>query len=168
MVMIATAIGGLVKWYGSRRKSGDDGAQGPGDNPIVKALFRAVNEGDVEGLREYIHQDCRIAINSLEITRDNDLDHGFELWADGINDMHASYPDLRWELYDELSGTDDGKSKIAIRLVSRVTVDGELEEFEVGGFGIVDDGKLREWHQTADLETYNQRRRLSGEDDVAS
>lgn len=80
--------------------------------------------------------------------------------------MRANYPDIRWELYDELSGKDDDKEKIAVRLVSRVTVDGELQEFEVGGFDTVEDDKLVEWHQTADLETHNQRRRMSGEEAV--
>jgi limonene-1,2-epoxide hydrolase len=161
--MIAAAIGGLVKWFGSARKGGDDEAQGPGDHPVVRAMFGAVNEGDLDGFRPHVHPDCRIAVNSLEITREDGLDHGFDLWADGINDMRAADPSIRWELYDELSGADDGKEKIAVRLVSRITVDGELQEFEVGGFGIVEDDKLIEWHQTADLETYNVRRQMSGE-----
>ena len=51
-------------------------------------------------------------------------------------------------------------------MVSRLTVGGEAQEFEVGGFGVVEEGRLLEWHQTADLETYNLRRRMSGEDPV--
>jgi hypothetical protein len=166
MVMIAAAIGGLVKWFGSTRRGDDEEAQGPGDNPIVRAMFRAVNEGDLDGFKSYVANDCRIAINSVEVTRESDLDHGFDLWADAISDARSSDPNIHWELYDELSGKDDGKDKIAIRLVSTMTVDGERQEFEVGGFGIIDDGRLVEWHQTADLETYNQRRQMTGEDAV--
>jgi hypothetical protein len=165
MVMVAAAIGGLAKWFGSRRSDDGDPLE-QGDNPIVRALFRAVNEGDLDGLRDRIDDNCRIAVNSIEVTREGDLDKGFDLWADGINDMRSTYPDVEWELFDELSGEDDGKQKISIRLVSRITVDGELQEFEIGGFGIVSDAKLTEWHQTADLETYNQRRQMSGEDSL--
>lgn len=164
MVMVAAAIGGLAKWFGSKRE--DEDAQEPGDNPIVRALFRAVNEGDLDGLRSHIDDDCRIAVNSIEITREGGLDKGFGLWADGISDIRGAYPDVTWELFDELSGNDDGKHKLAIRLVSKITVGGELQEFEIGGFGIVNDDKLVEWHQTADLETYNERRQMSGEDSV--
>jgi limonene-1,2-epoxide hydrolase len=164
MVLIAAAIGGIAKWFGSERRGGDDEAQAPGDSPIVRAMFKAVNEGDLAGFKEHVDKNCRIAINSIEVTREGKLDHGIDLWADAINDMRATHPDLHWELYDELSGKDDGKDKIAIRLVSTVTDDGELQEFEVGGFGIVKDEKLVEWHQTADLEIYNQRRQMSGEE----
>ena len=34
----------------------------------------------------------------------------------------------------------------------------KVDEWEVSGFGIVEDGRLSEWHQVADLETCNRRR----------
>jgi hypothetical protein len=162
MVMIAAAIGAAVKWYGSRHKKADGDAQG--DDPIVRAMFRAINDGDVDGLKDHVADDCRIAINSIELARAEHLTNGWELWADAINDIREAYPDIRWALYDELTGKDEGEHKIAIRFVSTVTVDDVVEEFEVAGFGVVDDKKLIEWHQVADLETYNRRRTASGED----
>lgn len=161
MVMIAAAVGAAVKWFGSKRDDADDDVQG--DDPIVRAMFKAVNEGDIDGLREYIADSCRFTVNSIDIAREGNLTSGFDLLADGIKDTHEALPDLRWELYDELTGEDEGKHKIAIRLVSSTTIDGTLEDFEVACFGIVEDEKLVEWHQVADLDTYNERRSETGE-----
>ena len=167
MVMVAAAAG-LAKWFGSKRKGGDDVGDAPGDTPIVRAMFKAINEGDVDGFEQYVDEDCRIAINSIEIARNDDVDHGFELWADAINDARDAFPGVEWELYDELYGTDDGKDKIAIRFVSTLSVDGEEHHFEVAGFGIVEDHKLKEWHQVADQETYDRRRMQTGEEALGS
>ena len=161
MVMIAAGIGAAVKWFGSRRGDADDDVQG--DDPIVRAMLKAVNEGDLDGFKEHIADDCRIAINSIDVAREENLKNGWDLWADGINDARSAFPDVHWELYDELTGKDEGKHKIAIRFVSTVTVDGEAHDFEVGGFGVVEDKKLTEWHQVGDLETYNKRRQQTGE-----
>lgn len=168
MVMIAAAIGGLVKWFGSRRDDGDDAGEGPGDHPIVRAMFRAMNEGDLEGLKDHIHEDCRIGINSIEVTREQNVDHGFDLWADAITDAREAFPGVKWELFDELAGEDDGKQKIAVRFVSRVTVDGDERDFEVAAFGIVEDDKLTEWHQVADQQTYDRRRTATGEEAIGN
>ena len=162
MVMIAAGIGAAVKWFGSKRGDADDDVQG--DDPIVRAMLKAVNEGDLDGFKEHIADDCRIAINSIDVAREENLTNGWDLWADGINDIRTAFPDVHWELYDELTGKDEGKHKIAIRFVSTVTVDGETHDFEVGGFGVVEDEKLTEWHQVADMETYNLRRQQTGED----
>jgi hypothetical protein len=81
--------------------------------------------------------------------------------------MRQTYPDIHWELYDELTGKDEGKQKIAVRFVSKVTAGGKVDEWEVSGFGIVEDDKLSEWHQVADLETYNRRRAAMGEDTLS-
>jgi len=167
MVMIAAAAGAAVKWFGSKRGGGDDDAKGPGDNPIVRAMFKAINTGDLDDFKDLVADDCRIAINSEEVARnDGSLDRGFDLWADAINDTRKAFPGIEWELYDELSAKDDDKHKIAIRFVSKVTVDGEKHEFEVAGFGIVEDDKLTEWHQVADQQTYDRRRQQTGEDAV--
>jgi ketosteroid isomerase-like protein len=164
MVMIAAAVGGAVKWFGSRRGDDHDKQAGQGDDPIVRAMFKAVNDGDLDGFKEYVDSDCRLAINSLEVTRNTNVDRGFDLWADAINDARAAFPDIHWELYDELSGKDDDRHKLAVRFVSTVTVDGEKHEFEVAGFGRVEDGKLTEWHEVADQQTYNRRREQTGEE----
>ena len=169
MVMIAAGVGAAVKWFGSKRGDDDDGADGSdgdaqGDDPIVRAMFKAVNEGDLDGLKEHIGDDCRIAVNSTDVAREEDLTNGWDLWADALNDLRDAFPGAHWELYDELTGKDEGKHKIAIRFVSTITVDGQQHDMEVGGFGIVEDEKLTEWHQVADMETYNLRRQQTGED----
>ena len=162
MVMIA-AVAGAVKWFGSRRK-GDEGATGQGDDPIVKALFKAVNQGDLDDFLALVDDDCRISVNSYEITRNGMLDRGPKLFGDALGDMRTASPDVHWELYDELSGKDEGKHKIAIRFVSTATIDGEKDELEVACWGVVEDDKLTEWHQTADQESYDRRRQRTGED----
>lgn len=88
------------------------------------------------------------------MAREEDLEHGFDLWADGITDARPVDHDLRWEL--------SGKDKIAVRLVSMMTVEGENHEFEVGGIRIADDGRFVESHRTADLETCNRRQMTGG------
>jgi len=167
MVMIAAA-GAAVKWFGSRRK-GDGDATGQGDTAIVKALFKAANHGDFDDFLALVDDGCRISINSEELTRnDGKLDRGPKLFEDALGDMRAAAPDVRWELYDELSGKDDGDRKIAIRFVSSSTVDGATDELEVACWGLVKNDKLTEWHQTADQESYDRRRKRTGEDAVGS
>lgn len=162
MVMIAAGIGAAVKWFGSRRDDSDDDAQG--DDPIVRAMFKAINDGDLDGFKKHVEDDCRIAVNSIDVAREENLTNGWDLWADAIGDLRDAFPDVRWELYDELTGKDEGKDKIAIRFVSTVTVDGEAHDMEVACVGVVEDKKLTEWHQVADMETYNRRRQHTGED----
>lgn len=164
MVIIA-AVAGAVKWYGSRRK-GDEGATEPGDDPIVKALFKAANKGELDDILDLVDDDCRISVNSYELTRNGTLDRGPKLFADALADMRSASPDVHWELYDELSGKDEGEHKIAIRLVSTSTIDGVKDELEVACWGVVKDDKLTEWHQTANQESYDQRRERTGEDAV--
>jgi len=165
MVMVAAA-GAAVKWFGSRRK-GDEGATGQGDTKIVKALFKAANHGDFDDFLALVDDDCRVSINSEELTRnDGKLDRGPKLFEDALDDMRTASPDVRWDLYDELSGKDDGDHKIAIRFVSSSTVDGAKDELEVACWGVVKNDKLTEWHQTADQAAYDRRRERSGEGTV--
>lgn len=166
MVMIAAAVGAAVKWFGSRRDDADDDVQG--DDPIVRAMFKAVNDGEIDDLEKLIDDSCTIWVNSEQLARnDGALTHGPDLWNDALSDIRSAHPDVRWELYDELVGKDEGKRKIAIRLVSTITVDGEQDKFEVACFGIVEDKKLIEWHQVADQDAYNRRRVDTGEDAVS-
>jgi hypothetical protein len=164
MVMVAVAAA-AVKWFGSKRGDDDDDVQG--DDPIVQAMFKAVNLGKLDDLEDLVNDDCKMTLNSYELTRnDGQLDRGPKLWADAINDLRQANPEVRWDLYDELTGKDEGKHKIAIRFVSTVTTDGETEQMEVACYGIVEHKKLTEWHQVADTETYDRRRRETGEDAV--
>jgi hypothetical protein len=166
MVLIAAAIGLAAKKFGSKRDDDDEDVQG--DDPIVRALFKAVNLGQVDDFMGLVNDDCTITMNSYEVTRnDGTLERGPALWKDAISDMRQTYPDIHWELYDELTGKDEGKQKIAVRFVSKVTAGGQVDEWEVSGFGIVEDDKLSEWHQVADLETYNRRRAAMGEDTLS-
>lgn len=167
MVMVAAAAA-AAKWFGSKRKGDGDGDD-PGDSPIVRALFKAVNHGELDDLKGLVDKGCRVTLNSYDIVRNDDvLDRGPELFADAVSDMRKANPDVEWELYDELSHTDDGEHKIAVRFVSKSTVDGAMDELEVAAFGIVHDKKLTEWHQVADMDTYNARRQQTGEDAVGN
>lgn len=122
MVMIAAGIGAAVKWYGSRRKDGDDGADDEGDDPIVKAMFKAVNRGDFDDFLALVDDDCQVSVNSYEVVRNGELDRGPKLWADALGDIRDASPDVHWDLYDELTGKDDGAHKIAIRYVASSTI----------------------------------------------
>lgn len=165
MVMVAAAVGAAVKWFGSKRRDADDHVQG--DNPIVRAMFKAVNDGEIDDLKKLIDDNCTIWINSEQLSRnDGALTGGPDLWADALSEARTAHPDVHWELYDELTGKDEGKHKIAIRFVSKTTVDGVKDEFEVACVGIVENEKLIEWHQVADQETYDRRRADTGEDAV--
>lgn len=167
MVMVAAAIGAAVKWFGSKRGDADDDVQG--DDPIVRAIFKAANEGEIDDLSKLIDEHCTIWVNSEQLARnDGALTEGPDLWDDALSDMRAAHPDVHWELYDELTGKDEGKHKIAIRFVSTITVDGVKDEFEVACVGIVEDEKLVEWHQVADQQTYDRRRADTGEDAVGT
>ena len=162
MVMIAAAIGMAAKWYGSKRKDAGDDVQG--DDPIIRALFKAVNEGSFDDFLALVDDNCRVTLNSRELTReDGTIDRGPAIFADAIADTRRTFPDIRWELYDELGGKDDGKQKLAVRLISTLTIDGRQEQLEVAATGIVKDEKLVEWHQVADYEAYNRRRTMTGE-----
>jgi len=138
-----------------------------GDDPIVRAMFKAVNLGKPDDLHGLVDDSCKIYINSEELTRnDGALDQGPDLWDDAVGDIRQAFPDVHWELYDELAGKDEGKHKIAIRFVSNTHVDGDdddADEFEVACFGIVENKKLTEWHQVADMDAYNRRRAQTGE-----
>ena len=127
MVMIGLAVGAVAKWFGSRRGDADDEVQG--DDPIVRAMFKAVNLGEYDDFLDLVHDDCRIYVNSYEIARnDNNLDHGPELWADAFTDLR-DVEKMHWELYDELTGKDEGKQKISVRIVSTWTIDGIEEDY---------------------------------------
>jgi hypothetical protein len=163
MVMISMAVVAVAKrFFGSER--GDEGDDVQGDDPIVQAMFKAVNLGELDDLEDVVHDDCRITLNSYELTwNSGQLDRGPKLWLEVINDLRRVNPDVRWDLYDEIVGKDEGAHKIAVRFVSTVTLDGEVEELEVAGFGIVEHKKLTEWHEVADMETFNRRRQEAGE-----
>lgn len=165
MVIILTAVGLAAKWYGSRRKDADEDVQG--DDPIVRAMFKAFNDGDLDDLLTHIDADCRVTLNSWDLARsgmgDDRLERGPELWIDAIEDTRRAFPDVRWELYDELVAKDEGEQKIAIRFVSTVMLDGEEHQIEFAAFGVVKDKKVTQWHQVADMESYNLRRDRTGE-----
>jgi hypothetical protein len=165
--MIAAAIGLATRWFGAKRSDSDGDVQG--DDPIVRALFKAVNDGEIDDLLELVSDDCRVTLNSRDVSRnDAVVDRGPAIFSDAIGDMRKAFPDVHWELYDELGGKDDGKEKLAVRLVSTLTIDARQEQLEVAAVGIVEDEKLVEWHQVADYESYNRRRMETGESAIGS
>ena len=112
MVMVA-AVGAAVKWFGNRRSDADDEVQG--DDPIVRAMFKAVNEGSIDDFTKLVDDHCTIWVNSEQLARNgNTLIEGPELWDDAFRDLRTAYPDVRWELYDELTG----KTRASRRLPS--------------------------------------------------
>lgn len=156
MVMITIAAGAVAKkFFGTGRKDSDQEVQG--DHPIVRAMFQAINTGDDDALRDCLDPELRVYINDYPVT-DHVRDHGPMLLLEAMNDLRLNLPDIRWELYDELSGKDDGAEKIAIRFASKSTLGGAETDFSVAGFGVVQDGSLIEWRQVADLETFEAHR----------
>ena len=156
MALISVAVGAVAaKFFGKKRSDSDEEAQG--DHPIVRAIFLAVNTGEDGDLRDLLHPELRLYMNDYPVP-DPVRDHGPMLILEEINDLRLNLPDIHWELYDELSGKDQGDEKIAIRFSSKCTMDGAEIDFSVAGFGVVQDGKLIEWRQVADLETYEAHR----------
>ena len=92
MVLVAAGIGAAIKWFGSSRRDAGDDAQG--NDPIVRAMFKAVNEGDLDGFKEHVADDCRIAINSLDVAREEEITDGWKLWEDAINDARDAFPGI--------------------------------------------------------------------------
>ena len=156
MVMISIAVGAIAKkFFGKKRDDAEGDVQG--DNAIVRAMFRAVNTGDDADLRERLHPELRVYVNDYPVT-DAVRDHGPLLLVEAVSELRANLPDIRWELYDELAGKDEGKQKLAVRFSSMSTIDGDEVDFSVAGFGVVEDDKLIEWRQVADLATYEVHR----------
>jgi ketosteroid isomerase-like protein len=158
MVLIATAVGAAFKFFGSDRDDADDDVQG--DHPTVRALFRAVNTGDFTELEDVIHEDCEAYANGYRLKSDS-ADCGPELMIATLKTIREELDDYAWELYDELSGKDDGIEKLAIRFVSSATIGGEHHEVEVAGFATIDD-KLAEWREVLDMTLSNERREAAG------
>ena len=156
MALISVAVGAIAaKFFGKERDDADEDAQG--DHPIVRAMFLAVNTGEDGDLRELLHPEFRIYMNDYPVP-DPVRDHGPMLMLEAIHDLRLNLPDIHWELYDELSGKDQGDEKISIRFSSKCTMDGAEVDFSVAGFGVVEDDKLIEWRQVGDLETYEAHR----------
>jgi hypothetical protein len=73
-----------------------------------------------------------------------------------------SLPDMRWELYDEVSEKKHKTEKVAIRFVSHATIDGVERQIEAAVFATVEDKKLFEWRLVVDMTLYNLYRATVG------
>lgn len=156
MVMISIAVGAIAtKFFGKQRDDSHETVQG--EHRIVRAMFRAINTGDHNDLRGCLHPELRVYLNDYPVT-DPVRDHGPMLLLEAMHDLRLNLPDIRWELYDELAGKDEGDEKLAIRFSSKSTLGGEETDFSVAAFGIVKDDLLIEWRQVADLETFEAHR----------
>ena len=156
MALISVAVGAIAaRFFGKKRDDADEDAQG--DHPIVRAMFLAVNTGEDGDLRDLLHPELRLYMNDYPVP-DPVRDHGPMLMLEEINDLRLNLPDIHWELYDELSGKDQGDDKIAFRFCSTCMMDGEQVEFSVAAFGVVQDDKLIELRQVGDLEMYEAHR----------
>lgn len=160
MVLISMAIGFVAtRFFGKDRDDADQDVQG--DLPFVRAAFAAMNEGEFDALRELIDDGCRVYANGHRLQRGS-FDLGPEVIVGTIQAFRDELPDLRWELYDELAGKDDGVAKVAFRFVSSATVDGKVHQVEVAMFIILEDGKAIEWREVLDMTLANERRTAAG------
>ena len=155
MVMISLAVGAIATKFFGKKRHDDEGGQG--DHPVVRAMFLAVNTGEGGDLRKLLHPDLRVYLNDYPVLSPG-FDHGPMLILDAIDDLRRTLPDVHWELYDELTGEDQGDEKIAIRFSSTYESSSETIAFSVAGFGLVRDDQLIEWRQVADLDTYETHR----------
>jgi ketosteroid isomerase-like protein len=105
VVLIATAIGAAFKFFGRNRKDADDDAQG--DHPIVRRFFSAVNTGDYSEFAGVIHEDCEAYANGYRLAAAS-VDHGPDLIVATLSSMSEELPDWKAQLFDEVSGKDDG------------------------------------------------------------
>jgi hypothetical protein len=76
--------------------------------------------------------------------------------------FRQQFPGIRWELYDELDGEDEGIDKLAFRFVLRATIDGEEHDVEVAVFANLEDDKVTVWREVLDMTLANERRAAAG------
>ena len=101
MVLISIAVGAIAtKFFGSRHRDADDDAQG--DHPVVRALFEAMNTGEFDGLRDLVDEDFHNYANGSPLTIGT-VDRGPDLVVGTLGAIRKALPDMRWELFDEVS-----------------------------------------------------------------
>lgn len=159
MVLIGAAIGAAFKFFGNDRNDAGDDAQG--DHPIVRALFRAANSRDFSGVDDIIDADCEFFANGFSLQGES-TPSGPDFAAGTLRTVQAELDDYRWQLFDELSGRDDGVEKIAIRFVATATIDGEDDSVEIAAFATIKDDKIIEWREVLDMTLANRRRKAAG------
>ncbi|MEE9177984.1 MAG: nuclear transport factor 2 family protein [Acidimicrobiia bacterium] len=159
MVLITLAVGVAAKFFGSRHRDADDDIQG--DHPVVRAIFGAMNTGDFDGLEDLVDEECQNYANGNRLTIGT-VDRGPDLVVGTLRAFLEALPDMRWELYDEVSEKKHRTEKVAIRFVSHATIDGEDRDIEVAVFAIVEDKKLFEWRLVVDMTLYNLHRAAVG------
>ena len=160
MVLISIGVGAIAKrFFGKNRNDKDEDVQG--DHPIARALFRAMNSDEFDDLEAVIDDDCEVYANGFRLSRGS-VDHGPELITGSMRAFREELPDVRWKLYDELAGKDNKTDKLALRFVSRATIDGDDHQVEVAAFAILEDDKVTEWREVLDMTLSNERRAASG------
>ena len=158
-LLISAAILAIKK-HGDKSDDADDDVQG--EHPATRFLFRAANAGDYEGIEDVVDDDFGAYANgyamlSEETDRGPDLLVGlFDYWGQAI-------PDMRWELYDEVSGKQKDKSElVTFRFVATGTIAGAKHDIELAAFVRVIDKKMTEMRLVTDLTIFNEYRAAVG------
>jgi ketosteroid isomerase-like protein len=160
MVLISMAIGVVAKkFFGSRHRDADEDVQG--DHPVVRAIFGAMNTGDFDGFEDIVDEECRVYANGHRVESET-VDRGPELLVGTMRAFREAFPDIRWELYDEVTEKAHKTEKVAIRFVSHATIEGEERQIEVAVFATVEDKKLFEWREVLDMTVANLHRTAAG------
>jgi ketosteroid isomerase-like protein len=160
MVLISMAVGFVAtRFFGRDRPDADQDVQG--DEPFVQAVFRAINGGEFDRLRDMLDDECEVYANGYRLVT-QEKDRGPDVIVDTLRRYRQKLAKIRWELYDEVTGKDDGVKKTAFRFVSYADIDGEAHETEVAVFAVQEHGKVTEWRQVLDLALANKARAAAG------
>lgn len=160
MVLISMAIGFVAaRFFGKNRHDADQDVQG--DDPLVQAVFAAINKGEFDRLRDVLDEECKVYANGYRLTTEA-TDHGPDIIIRTLQRYREELAEIRWELYDEVSGKDNKVDKTAFRFVSYAEVGGEAQETEVAVFAVKEHGRVLEWRQVLDMTIANEARAAAG------
>ena len=121
-----------------------------------------MNNDDFEAIEEVVHPDFAAYANEYPIVS-GEIGRGPELLVESHRIWNETAPDLRWELYDEVTQKEPDKTdRIAVRFVAHRMADGKARQTEVAAFAEVVDKKLVEWREVVDLTVLNEHRAAAG------
>lgn len=136
-----------------------------GDHPVVRALFGAMNTGGFERLDGVVEDECEVFANGYRLEQ-GESQEGAGLLVESLRAFHDNFPDLRWQLYDEVQEKEGDKETIAIRFVFSATIDDRPHRTEVAAFLAVEDERLSAWREIVDMALANARRAAIGLDPI--
>ena len=158
-VLISLATITAVKFFGSRRGDSDEDVQG--EHPVVRMIFQGANTGEFDDVEDLVAGGFKAYANGYEMSS-SDVDQGPALLIEAIDYWRDAVPDVRWELYDEVSQKEHKTEDIAFRFVSGGTIGGEERQIEVAAFAKVVDKQLAEARFVLDMTALNEYRAAVG------